>query len=250
MVNSIRLTKEQIVKRRAEGLRKAGLARYIKRLNEAGFDYVGGYTGTDGKMIVAHRECGRQIEISCQRVRKGKCNCDLCRDEETERRKEQKSEELIAERQAKAEARKAKAEDIAREKEEKRNRICLECGASFVSSCRRYCSPACASRAANRRKEAKRRGYRSIVPLTELYEKHGGRCYICGTLCDYNDYTVVDGAYHIGEHYPTVEHIIPLSKGGWDGWDNVALACHRCNTKKSINSFVKVGRDGQIQLEL
>lgn len=30
----------------------------------------------------------------------------------------------------------------------------------------------------------------------------------------------------------TLDHVIPLSRGGWDGWDNVVVACRTCNNKK------------------
>ena len=35
-----------------------------------------------------------------------------------------------------------------------------------------------------------------------------------------------------GEYLPmlaTIEHIVPVSKGGTHTWDNVTLACWRCN---------------------
>ena len=37
---------------------------------------------------------------------------------------------------------------------------------------------------------------------------------------------------HIGRHYPTLDHIIPLSKGGSHTWDNVQLAHMGCNAGK------------------
>lgn len=36
--------------------------------------------------------------------------------------------------------------------------------------------------------------------------------------------------YH--EHYPNVEHVIPISKGGTHTWDNVKLAHRKCNWEK------------------
>jgi 5-methylcytosine-specific restriction endonuclease McrA len=30
----------------------------------------------------------------------------------------------------------------------------------------------------------------------------------------------------------TLDHVVPLSRGGWDGWDNVVVACRSCNNKK------------------
>lgn len=32
-----------------------------------------------------------------------------------------------------------------------------------------------------------------------------------------------------GPDYPTIDHVIPLSKGGSHTWDNVKVACGECN---------------------
>lgn len=44
------------------------------------------------------------------------------------------------------------------------------------------------------------------------------RCYLCG--CDVTYQTA------------TVDHLIPLEKGGSNGRDNLRLACHKCNQVK------------------
>ena len=53
-------------------------------------------------------------------------------------------------------------------------------------------------------------------------------CQICGKPTDKDDIT--NG--HIGRLYPTLDHIIPLSKGGTHTWDNVQLAHMSCNAGK------------------
>lgn len=40
---------------------------------------------------------------------------------------------------------------------------------------------------------------------------------------------IVEGG---GDNYPSVDHIVPLAKGGLHSWDNVQLAHFKCNTLK------------------
>lgn len=43
-----------------------------------------------------------------------------------------------------------------------------------------------------------------------------GKCYWCGKTCE-----------------PTIDHVIPLAKGGLHVAENVVVACMKCNRKKS-----------------
>lgn len=107
-----------------------------------------------------------------------------------------------------------------------RNRICPECGRGFISrGGRAYCSEECAKKHDNRRRN--KRIYRNGCPdlsvtLTKLYMRDGGICQICGKAIDFDRDSNADD-------YPSIDHIIPLSKGGLHKWDNVQLACRRCN---------------------
>jgi len=57
------------------------------------------------------------------------------------------------------------------------------------------------------------------------------KCYICGNL--------------LTSKSATMEHIIPISKGGiWNDIDNVKPACYRCNHKKS-DSYEKLASNHQ-----
>lgn len=71
--------------------------------------------------------------------------------------------------------------------------------------------------------------YDKTVTLSKLIKKNGVRCAICGRVCDRNDREW--GSY--GPSYPTIDHIVPMSKGGGHTWDNVQVACARCNILKS-----------------
>lgn len=55
----------------------------------------------------------------------------------------------------------------------------------------------------------------------ELLRKHGPYCAICGKRLKKNEITI--------------DHIIPLSKGGADIIQNMQLACLPCNSRKSDN---------------
>lgn len=71
------------------------------------------------------------------------------------------------------------------------------------------------------------------ITLGKLYERDKGICKICGGLCDYNDYEIRGNTIIVGNSYPSIDHITPLSKGGSHTWDNVQLAHKQCNSIKS-----------------
>lgn len=51
-----------------------------------------------------------------------------------------------------------------------------------------------------------------------LYRRDNGRCGYCGAA--------------LGQREATIDHIIPKSQGGKTTWENVVLACQKCNSKK------------------
>ena len=57
-------------------------------------------------------------------------------------------------------------------------------------------------------------------------------CGICGGLCDIDDYKMVDGAFIVGEKYPSLDHVVALANGGMHTRRNVQLAHFACNSKK------------------
>lgn len=66
------------------------------------------------------------------------------------------------------------------------------------------------------------------ITIDKLIERDKGICQICGLPIDRTD--VANG--HIRRNYPTVDHIIPLSKGGSHTWNNIQLAHMKCNAGK------------------
>lgn len=122
--------------------------------------------------------------------------------------------------------------------------VCPECGARFRSSnpSQIYCYESCRKRARWKRREkslgshgshvkrAKRYGveYDRTITLNKLIKRDGMTCYICGKTCTKDDKRW--GTF--GPDYPTIDHVIPLCKGGTHTWDNVRIACGECNDAK------------------
>jgi len=74
--------------------------------------------------------------------------------------------------------------------------------------------------------------YDSSVTLESLIKRDGLRCAICGELCDLNDRQWTN----YGPTFPTIDHIIPMSKGGGHIWSNVQIAHALCNSRKGNKS--------------
>jgi len=90
-----------------------------------------------------------------------------------------------------------------------------------------FCSKACTKKHRSRVKELrlknniKDRG----VTLPNLIKRVGWACNCCGIKCQ----------MPIGFNFPdeaTVDHVVPVSKGGTHTWDNVQLLCRKCNSTK------------------
>jgi 5-methylcytosine-specific restriction endonuclease McrA len=134
------------------------------------------------------------------------------------------------------------------------SRKCVVCGSRFDVNYRlgnKTCSKRCSlenERIVRKKNGANRRHDKRIsrdkridnITLKKLYRRDEGKCYLCGGVCNWNDWRVSDnGNKYPGDTYPTIEHVVPISKGGFDSWDNVRLACWKCNLEKS-DSILKV----------
>lgn len=88
----------------------------------------------------------------------------------------------------------------------------------------RFCSQVCCHRYWAKLNNAKRRAQKKGAAILEMIElglvaeRDGWRCHIC------KGKVAVDEA--------SVDHLIPLSKGGDHSWENVALAHKRCNSRR------------------
>ncbi len=116
---------------------------------------------------------------------------------------------------------------------------CKFCGDIFCAderAKRKYCSKECSRKAANKRHDKRIPKSQRVdnIVLTRLYERDGGKCYKCGCDCNFDDWRQSKrGNKYPGDNYPTIDHVVPVSLGGLDSWDNVRLACWKCNLEKA-----------------
>ena len=136
-------------------------------------------------------------------------------------------------------------------KHPKRIKSCPTCGKEFAAWSQRaiYCSKEC--RLSSDEYKAKSKHWRrfrhnhshrarvygveyvSGITLDKVIERDGGKCWICGSQTSKQDKRhTEDGWLVVGATYPTIDHIIPMSKGGGHTWENVRLACKHCNELK------------------
>lgn len=82
------------------------------------------------------------------------------------------------------------------------------------------------------REERKRNGRCENIDLGELIERDNSTCYICGGKVSARRTAGKDGKWRIDPKYPTMDHVVPLSRDGEHVWDNVKLAHWECNRRK------------------
>jgi 5-methylcytosine-specific restriction endonuclease McrA len=117
-------------------------------------------------------------------------------------------------------------------------RECWTCGVVFTAITRpdanlKCCSEKCYKKAErNYRKHVRRERmslpdgvYRGNVSLKHVFKKYRGICQLCGCKCE------MTKTY--SPNQATVDHIVPLAKGGLHTQENVQLACQECNSDKS-----------------
>lgn len=162
-----------------------------------------------------------------------------------DKRHEQSWDEYVAKVKAEAEARNEEKKliksriDLIRHLNAYANtkiaKTCAFCGETFFSQYpnKKYCSDECSRKEKNRRKDKRIHKTKIIdfdITLQRLFKRDEGVCWICGCKCDWNDKRVSESGYEYpGNAYPTKDHVIPVSRGGAESWDNVRLACWKCN---------------------
>ena len=219
--------------------------KFVERFNEKfiGFKYYSSFISVDKPFICVCETCGITQERNAQCVRREKeLECSNC------------IKIGAIERTSKERARAKVLSDIKRgirlvKVRERRERdlvgVCIECCVTFVGNRKgkKYCSEACSMRTMNRTRELRRRtklkengSVDLSITLISLIGKDNNTCHICKAVCDKEDYTKTDEGHFItGRMYPSIDHVIPVNKGGTHTWDNVKLAHHYCNTIKRDN---------------
>lgn len=83
---------------------------------------------------------------------------------------------------------------------------------------------------AKRRMRIDKAGFDKGITTLALRDRDGDRCCYCGVRMTFK----LSRAYIPNK--ATVEHVLPLSRGGSHTWSNVALACWQCNLSKNCKT--------------
>lgn len=122
-------------------------------------------------------------------------------------------------------------------------RRCKRCGKEFECSPthnKMYCSKACERVRfddARRMRKRKTQIIEEGITLHKLYQRDGGRCSICGGMTSWESYRIINGKKCVNGSYPSIDHVMPLSLGGSHTWENVRLACYKCNMIKGARQI-------------
>lgn len=175
------------------------------------------YVSTRGQRIrLKCLKCGAIVERAASTVRQKGIECEYC-----------KSEKQLFDIRCRF------IQLLLSVKETKTPKICVACGNEFFSPypTQKYCSPKCkALHKRGQRKRCKHYGvyYDPDVTRIKVVQRDHCICQICGKKCDPKDRRWGSS----GPNFPTLDHIIPLAKGGTHTWDNVQCACGICNSSK------------------
>ena len=180
------------------------------------------------------------------------------RQRELERQKKIKQdEELRKEKAAEKERAKAEKADALFHMMNDKSHVCSVCGKYFsvsefmeskgrklIPANPKYCSHKCNRKAKNKARKkapsgksgnyyvrARKYGceYTPGITLKKLVLRDGLKCQICGGMCDWSDHSWTG---YSGPTYPSMDHKIPLAKGGGHVWENVQVAHLICNSEK------------------
>lgn len=118
---------------------------------------------------------------------------------------------------------------------------CQDCGGPVVRKWKRpgkyCCCLPCARirrRATDARRSHKRRAAGpKVLSVHELAVRDGAKCNICGRRVD----LTLSGMAKWG---PTIDHLIPVSRGGTNDPDNLALAHRHCNVSRSNRNHAQL----------
>ena len=217
-------------------------ARIAERTNGQ-FEYVSGYQNKESKIKIKCKECGAIIERTYHHITTaGVKRCPECYKKEKEIIKQEKEKayrekkKRIAERMAEFKAEKAK-----QKAERMKPKPCAVCGK--ITTNPKYCSVECRKKANNKAGENRRRVMITDamvdkdITVAGLFKRDNGVCYLCGGKCNTEDYIVRDNVFIAGDWYPSIDHVVPLVKGGKHAWNNIKLAHRICNSKKSSNEI-------------
>lgn len=239
--------------------------RLKEKLEGCGFDLLSEYKGTKKRIKIRCKVCGEiyeRIARNCMRIGAACHNCKTIKSAEALRKREQ-------ERKAQTEKKKAEklaanplglsAYQLEREKVLDVPHVCKVCGKEYTirsymqsigTSYKRdsgYCSKACREKQKHinervNRKKARAEGRRYCcnhytranrlglpaeegITKAKLLKRDGPFCALCFLPLQ------TDGDPK-SDLYWSIDHIVPMHKGGGHTWDNVQLAHRLCNSNK------------------
>jgi 5-methylcytosine-specific restriction endonuclease McrA len=70
------------------------------------------------------------------------------------------------------------------------------------------------------------------ISKKSLKKKFGTKCYYCSKEMDFS----VGAGRKFNQDMATIEHLIPLARGGEHTWENTVLACRNCNISKNAKT--------------
>ena len=185
--------------------------------------------------------CNKTYEVQGRYASQSRYCSNECQQAYYSRQKGHKPmEEYLKELEQQKEERQVRLEE--KREQQLSNLKCIECGGIFkgTSLHQKLCSTECGRVRRNKQqrlcKDKRINDDNNIdkdISLETLYKRDRGICYICGGKCDFGDHTQINGHFTAGPNYPSIDHIIPIARGGMHAWDNVKLAHHHCNSMKS-----------------
>lgn len=216
-----------------------GIENFILRLkeNNPDIDYYSGYIDSESKVKLKCNKCGNIFERYANCVRHNrKIRCFECEKIDTQRRKQKEKQAKEYNRYVEKEIKKA-INSI-----QIKFNICKHCGKLYIINKNNniYCSNRCANRHSEgkhtreRIDKAKQNGkVDNTITLDKLIKRDNNICYICNKECNELDYIYQGNTFIAGNYYPSIDHVVPIAKGGTHEWNNIRLAHRICNSIKS-----------------
>jgi hypothetical protein len=208
-----------------------------------GYEYISGYTHCDCNVYIKCLQCNNIFKISAQSARKKyyKIECKECRHIAMGLKKADMELKKIEIKLKKIEIKKIK--ELSRIQSNTIEKLCMACCKPYKTTRNKakFCSVLCCNKYHNKKHDMLRNTklrYNGAIDndiyLEKVIRKYNNICSICGKEVDLNDcYHDIYNNFIVGRNYPSIDHVIPISKGGKHIWDNIQLAHMICNIKKS-----------------
>jgi hypothetical protein len=223
------------LRRKQCGKPKCKRAFNRERMRKFNAEHTGYYSKYDTANCYEHAcpVCGKTFK---NHKRQNPCHCSIkCWHEGREERQRQKLLPIVHPNPTPTAAKHALLLTMRGEQTSQTGRWfagkCQRCQKPIVAKWRirdaMFCSDRCARATLEHRRRMRKRGINHLpYSRVAIFERDGWRCHICGRKVKRN----VNPTHALA---PTIDHLIPLSKGGYDAPDNVACAHFLCNSIKS-----------------